>query len=32
MEKRNGEWKIAFKRVDLVSADGVYENFIQVPI
>jgi benzoate/toluate 1,2-dioxygenase beta subunit len=31
--RRVGEsWKIAHKRVDLVSADGIYENFIQVPI
>lgn len=32
LRKVKGEWKIAHKRVDLVSGDGVYERFIQVPI
>jgi len=26
------QWKIAHKRVDLISADGIYESIIQVPI
>ena len=32
LRRVKGEWKIAHKRVDLVSGDGVYESFIQVPI
>jgi len=32
LRRHGGEWKIAYKRVDLISADGIYENIIQVPI
>lgn len=32
LRKVGGQWKIAYKRIDLISEDGIYENFIQVPI
>jgi len=30
--RENGSFKIRRKRVDLISADGVYEHIVQVPI
>jgi 3-phenylpropionate/cinnamic acid dioxygenase small subunit len=32
LRRAKGGWKIAMKRVDLISADGIYEHIIQVPI
>jgi 3-phenylpropionate/cinnamic acid dioxygenase small subunit len=32
LRRAKAGWKIAMKRVDLISADGIYEHIIRVPI
>lgn len=32
LNKERGGWKIVQKRVDLISADGIYEDILEIPV